>query len=225
MLLAQILLLLLILIVLILLYQFTFFLRDPERKIPQGNNIVSAADGTVLYAKTVKRNSLPISIKKKKKILLSELTKVKGFDKKTWNIVGVFMTCFNVHVNRAPISGTVKSMFNFKSNNLQMIPTLIRVLLRLKPYTKNAEHILQNSRVTTSIKGDIPVHVVQIADQWVSKIDNKIKKGSKVEKGQRIGMIKCGSQVDIIFPVADNIKIKVKEGDKVKGGSSIIAEY
>ena len=74
------------------------------------------------------------------------------------------------------------------------------------------------------IEGGLPVYVTQIADIYVNKIDCWAKEGDNLEKGQRIGMIKMGSQVDIVFPVFPNVKITVKEGQKVKAGESIIAE-
>ena len=73
--------------------------------------------------------------------------------------------------------------------------------------------------------GIFPLYVVQIADVYISKIECWIKKGKKLSKGQRYGRIIMGSQVDLIFPAKDNVKIKVEEFQDVKAGESIIATY
>ena len=85
--------------------------------------------------------------------------------------------------------------------------------------------MLENERHIILIKGKFPVLVVQIADFYIRKIVSYVKEKDNVEKGQKIGIIRMSSQVDIVLPYKKNIKIKVKEGDKVKAGESIIAEY
>ena len=63
-----------------------------------------------------------------------------------------------------------------------------------------------------------------LADIYVNRIECWVKGGEKVTKGQRIGMIKMGSQVDMIFPCKDDISVIVTEGQKVKAGESVIAK-
>ena len=214
-----------VLIICVFIYwKLFFFYRDPERTIPKGNNIVSAADGTVVYVRQVDDLSVPISIKGKKEIKLEEIVKFGSLDKSPYYIVGVFMHPTDVHVNRSPISGTVKKIIYTRGKNLPMTLMWWRVLLGIKPYEFYSRHIIQNERNTIMIEGQLPVYVTQIADIYVSKIECRVKEGENLEKGQRIGMIKMGSQVDIIFPALPNIQVVAKEGQKIKAGEGIIAE-
>ena len=132
----------------------------------------------------------------------------------------------SVHVNRAPIDGRIVEQKYIKNNkNLPMTLMWWRVLLKIRPYEKFSDHILENERNIIQINGDLPVSVIQIADIYVNKIVAFFSKDDIIKKGERIGVIKMGSQVDIIFPALDNVNIKIHEGDYVYAGSSIIAEY
>ena len=216
--------LLLLLITLYFFWRFFWFFRNPERNIPEGNNIVSAADGTVEYVKKVIGGNVPISIKNKKEITLEEITKYFPINlKDPYYIVGVFMHPTSIHVNRAPIAGTIKKMVYTRGVNLPMTLMWWRVLLNMEPYEFYSKHILSNERNTTFIAGVLPLIVVQISDIYIKKIEPWIKESDTVNKGQRIGIIKMGSQVDIIFPVQVNVEIIAKKGDKVKAGESILA--
>lgn len=214
------------LIVLLYLYwRFYFFFRDPERKIPEGSNIVSAADGTVVYIKKVQDFRTPLSVKNKKEIHLNEILKEDlAMLKGDYFIVGVFMHPTSVHVNRAPVAGIIKKITYTAGRNLPMTLMWMRVFFRKKPYELYSDHIFTNERNAILIENKIPVFVVQIADIYVRKIECWVKENESVKKGQRIGMIRMGSQVDIIFPRRSNIDIKVKEGQIVRAGETIIAE-
>lgn len=207
-------------------WRFFYFFRDPIRHIPAGNNIVSSADGTVVYVRKVENSIVPIAIKNKKEIKLEEITKcdLQQFKNKSYFIIGVFMHPTSVHVNRAPISGLVKKIIYTKAKNSPMTFMWWRVIFRLKPYEKYSNHIFENERNTILIEGDIPVFVTQIGDIYVNKIDCWVKENEKIEKGQKIGRIIMGSQVDIVFPCDSHIRILTKEGDKIKAGETILAE-
>ena len=208
-------------------WRFFFFFRDPNRDTPKGNNIVSPADGTIVYIRKTKKKSVPISIKNKKNILLKEISKLKDdFFKTDQYIIGIFMHPTSVHVNRSPIEGRIQYIKYFNNNkNLPMTLMWWRTLLKMKPIEKYSDHIFENERNTIHIKGKFPVTVVQIADIYVNKIICYIHKKEKVKKGQKIGMIKMGSQVDLIFPYKKEFKLQIEEGDKVKAGETIIAKY
>jgi len=208
-------------------WRFYFFYRDPDRNIPSGRNIVSAADGTVVYVKQIKKGLLPISIKRGREVRLDDVApsidSIMPHDK---YIVGVFMHPTSVHFNRAPVDGIIKFQRYFGNKiNLPMTLMWWRVVFGIKPYEAYSDHILKNERNIIAIDGVVPVVVVQIADIYVNRIISNVKPGHKVIKGQKIGGIFLGSQVDIIFPCSSNLKILVHEGDKVTAGSSIIAEY
>lgn len=204
-------------------WRYFFFFRDPDRVIPEGDNIVSPADGTVVYVKKVEKGIVPVSIKKRREIKLEEILKTI-IPQDTYYIVGIFMHPTSVHVNRAPIDGEVSQIFYTKGGNLPMTAMWWRVLTKRKPFEAYSHHIITNERNVISIIGKIPVFVVQIADIYVNRIECWISIGDKILKGQRIGRILMGSQVDLVFPY-NNIRVIVSAGQKVKAGENIIAEF
>jgi phosphatidylserine decarboxylase len=205
-------------------WRFVFFFRDPERTTPPGSNIISPADGRVVYIKKVKNNTVPISIKKRRKIPLAELTRVDDFRDTDAYVIGIFMRPTDVHVNRAPISGQVTNIHYHKAQNLPMTMMWLRSLLGLKPYEKHAHHILQNERNTVVFAGDITVAVVQIAELYVRRIVCAVRRGCRVGKGDRFGMIRMGSQVDCVFP-QEATTVQVKVGERVRAGETVLATY
>ena len=83
-----------------------------------------------------------------------------------------------------------------------------------------------NERVTTIIdSGTFKIAVVQIASRLVRRIASYLGEGDMVQIGQRIGMIRLGSQVDVAIPEIENLRINVKPGDEVRAGVSVIARY
>ncbi|MDY6966252.1 MAG: phosphatidylserine decarboxylase [Halobacteriota archaeon] len=207
-------------------WRYFYFFRDPDRTPPNGNNIVAPADGTIMYIRKIEDGKVPIAIKNGKEIELKEIMKTNSDDNvKNGYIVGIFMTPWDVHVNRAPISGKVEQMSYFSSKNVSMGRATLNKILGIKPLYTGTRHIPLNERNTVRIKGDFPLYVVQIADSYINKIEDWVKEGDVLEKGQRIGIIKMGSQVDTIFPDLENIEIKVREGEHVKAGETILAIY
>lgn len=216
---------LVIILLLITYWKFFYFFRDPERIIPPGNNLVSPADGTVIYIKKIEAGEIPIAVKNGNKIKLEEITKASMSDEfKDGYIIGIFMSLWDVHVNRSPIFGVVERIRYFPGKNLTMARMTMNKLLRRKEVFQDNGYLLQNERNTLLIRGIFPVAVVQIADLHVNKIVSFVTEKDTLEKGQRIGLIKMGSQVDIILPNMPNGKIKVNIGQHVKAGETIIAE-
>jgi len=205
-------------------WRLFYFFRDPEREIPSGNNIVAPADGTIVYANICDDEYAPVTIKKGKQIRLDEIAKTDLPPGKLCH-VGIFMSFFDVHVNRIPIDGQIEFIKHYKSKNFSMNLMGLRKYWGLKPLYKDSVHIYENERKTVRINGEIPVYVVQIADAYVSKIVSFVKEGSSQKKGARFGKIMMGSQVDLIFPYRDGMKILVSEWDHVKAGENIIATY
>ena len=216
--------LIIILFLIYIYWRFFFFYSDPDRKTPSGENIVSPADGTVVYITEIKDNVVPISIKNKKLISLEEIFKYRVDKSQSSYLVGIFMHPTSVHVNRAPIAGTIEEIIYTIGRNLPMTFMWWRVLLSMKPYEFYSPHILKNERNTIMFKGKIPLFIVQIADIYVNKIECWVKVGEKVEKGKRVGMIKMGSQVDLLFPCTPVFEICVQIGEKVLAGETIIAK-
>lgn len=163
---------------------FLWFFRDPKRVIPTGPGlVVSPGDGLVTEAEWV------------------EL--VSG----NYLRVSIFLSVFDVHVNRSPVSGVVK-------------------LAELRPgqflNAMKAESVLHNEQTLVVIDaGGYEVSFKQIAGLLARRIVCPLKAGDRVERGQRVGLIKFGSRVDVLLPAA--AELKVKRGMRVRGGSSVLA--
>jgi phosphatidylserine decarboxylase len=215
---------LIILIPLFFLYRFWYFFRDPKRAIPDGNNIIAPADGFIIYIREIKNNEVPVSVKKGEKITVEELSNSgSDFDL----VIGIFMTPFSVHYNRFPFSGNIKkNVYRRSDANLSMSNSFLNLIFNLKPYSAGSKYIIQNERNTVVIENkDVNGAVVQIADKWVNKIKNiEIKENDNVNKGDKIGMIRMGSQCDLFLKIKKKYKIFVKERDYVKAGSSVLIE-
>lgn len=211
-------------------WRYFYFFRDPERPVPSRAALVSPADGFVVYVRAVKSGRAPLAVKENKTVPLEEVLrtgKAAGFDDGT--LLGIFMTPMSVHVNRAPISGTISQRFYFRGTDVKsMMPMSLRTMFHRLPYEKGSKHILTNERETLLIVGDFPVFLTRIADPYVNKIVTWKREGEKVAQGERIGLIKMGSQADLFFPAQVNgrpLRVLVKEGDYVYGGSTALAAY
>ncbi|MFC2089075.1 phosphatidylserine decarboxylase family protein [Calditrichota bacterium] len=165
-----------------------FFFRDPEREIPQYESlIVSPADGKVIKIKEVAENHYLHN----KAIMVS-----------------IFMSIFNVHVNRIPISGEIEYL-NYKSG-------------KFIPAFKDKSSDL-NERMMVGIKSPQgKILLKQIAGIIARRIVCNLKKADKVEVGAGFGMIMYGSRVDIIVPLSSKINVQLNQ--KVIAGETIIGE-
>ena len=133
---------------------------------------------------------------------------VKKDKKKGTVTVSVFMNVHNVHVNRAPIEGMVKRTRHHPGPHAPA-------------YKKVSD---RNEQFVTDLDTYIgPVRIVQIAGTVARRIIPYIKKGDSLRKGQRIGIIRLGSRVDLVFP-ADMVRIRVEEGQKVLAGETSIGD-
>ena len=189
-----------------LLYQFW---RDPERFPPKKEGvIVSPADGEVIYIKSIPGGSTPIATKNGTDYSLQELAGSGLLDGKL-TIIGIEMNFLNVHVNRCPIEGAVK-----------MIKHIPGKFISLRD--KTAPFL--NTRCTTIIANDeLMVGTVQIASRLVRKVDNYLSLGQPVNTGERLGMIRFGSQVAVIIPNKNEVMIDTFIGQHVFAGTTILA--
>jgi phosphatidylserine decarboxylase len=157
-----------------------YFFRDPERQIPSGPVAVSPADGRVVAVKP---------------------------ESATQNRISIFLNVFDVHVNRAPISGTISKV----------------------QYQQGAFHVasreecsVQNEQNVVTVQGEgTTVVFKQIAGLIARRIVFNKKPGDCVSTGERIGLIKFGSRCDVLF--GPEWEIVVSPGMRVAGGSSVIA--
>jgi phosphatidylserine decarboxylase len=104
-----------------------------------------------------------------------------------------------------------------------------RILRRREPYSEGSAHIVQNARTVTKLNGrlkgaELPCYVVQIAAKTVAGIDSYVKPGDVVEKGTIFGMIRIGSQVDLVVPWREGMNIHVRPGDRVRAGETLLCD-
>jgi phosphatidylserine decarboxylase len=188
-----------------------FFFRDPDRVIPAEEGIlVSPADGEVIYVKNIEDGEFPFAVKKGKVISIDDFILEESFMKKGVQ-VGIAMNFLNVHVNRTPLSGTIL--------RIRRIPGEFRSL-------KHLSSLLENERVCTLIDGkDLSICVVQIASRLVRRITSYFNEGDSCRIGDRIGMIRFGSQVDLLIPDTPGLQVLVKVGDEINAGETVVARY
>lgn len=194
------------LVVAFLLFWKFWFLRDPERTIPDGGVIVAPADGKIIKIVDLD-NVNKINIKKgligKIKTLCSDVSS-------SCYLISIYMNPLNVHIQRASQSGKVLSV---KHVNGKM------------GITKSFKNGLLNEKTEALIKNEKigNFKIIQIAGFLVNRIENWLTINQSVVKGQKIGLINFGSQVSLIIP-KNKVKLTVKQGDKVYSGSTIVAK-
>lgn len=157
-----------------------YFFRDPDRVVPSGPVAVSPADGKI------------VSIRRED----PQRTRI-----------GIFMNIFDVHVNRAPISGEIA--------DIHYTPGRFLIANR-------EDASLQNEQNSVTIAGTAgPIVFNQIAGLIARRIVFHKKKGETVQAGERVGLIKFGSRVDVFL--GPEWELQVEQGMRVKAGSSILA--
>ncbi|MEO8512103.1 MAG: phosphatidylserine decarboxylase family protein [Ignavibacteria bacterium] len=182
---------LVLLVLSVILISFTlYFFRDPARDIPaelNSGDVLSPADGRVMMIEEVEENE---------------------FLKAPAKVIGIFLSPLNVHVNRVPISGTVKFYQYIKGEFIAA-------------YDHNSAD--KNERTVIGIEGErFKVLFKQITGFVARRIVCELRVGDKVKIGEKFGMIKFGSRTDVILPRNANIKVSVNQ--KVTGGITLLAE-
>jgi phosphatidylserine decarboxylase len=180
----------LVLVPVVLLWGFVVsFFRDPERVVPEDPAaVVSPADGTVTHVEEVDEADFPGGRALR---------------------VSIFLSVFNVHVNRNPRPGRVTSVRYFPGEFLD---------------ARAGECAVRNEQFWTDYEDGTtgtPVRVKQIAGAIARRIVCWLRPGEEVRAGARFGMIKFGSRTDLLLPVGAG-EVRVKVGDKVRGGSSVL---
>ncbi|MDQ3855904.1 MAG: phosphatidylserine decarboxylase [Chloroflexota bacterium] len=185
------------------------FYRDPERTVPDRDHIiVSPADGEVIYVRESRGGMLPVSTKHGHSYPLQELTKTPLRSEEAV-VIGIGMSFLDVHINRAPIAGRVTLQRHFPGRFGSL---------------KRPEMVFENERATTVIEGnELQVAMVQIASRLVRQIATFVREGEQVELGQRVGVIRLGSQVDLVLPAREDLRVMVQVGQRVRAGESVVA--
>jgi phosphatidylserine decarboxylase len=163
---------------------FLWFFRDPKRAIPDiPGAVVSPADGKVTDVSSV----------------------TVGGDKRTR--ISIFLSVFDVHVNRSPIAGTVREVRYQRGKFLNAM---------------NRASAEENEQNIVRVEGDGQTVVFkQIAGLLARRIVFYPKTGDRLQRGQRVGLIKFGSRTDVLLDSSASLQVKV--GDRVRGGASILA--
>jgi phosphatidylserine decarboxylase len=210
-------------------WRYVWFFRNPPRRIPDAEGVVSPADGTVVYVKRVEPGADVVTIKRGLAAKLADIVHEDAAVPKL--VIGVFMSPFDVHYNRAPVTGEVEFVRHHpgRGANVQMGPMHWRILLRRPPYYEGAEHIVRNERTVTKINGalrgeHLACYVVQIAAKTVDGIDSYVRPGEAVKRGDIFGMIRIGSQVDTVLPWRQGMTIRVRPGDRVRAGETVLCD-
>ena len=178
-------------VLLLLALWLTAFFRDPVRSGPRGERFVIApADGKVV---AVARVDEPM-------YLGAPATRLS-----------IFMSVFDVHVNRYPVSGTVE---------------LVRYHAGTFLHAATDKASLDNEQASVGIRGlRGRVLVRQIAGLIARRIVTDGREGERVTQAERMGMIRFGSRVDVFLPAALHPVVRVAPGDRVRAGASVLAEY
>jgi phosphatidylserine decarboxylase len=140
---------------------------------------------------------------------IQQIIQSKDSDIGECTIISTFMNLHNVHVNRIPLDGLITDVVHIYGSHLPA-------------YRKES---VKNERVVITIDTDIGiVKLIQIAGTLARRIVPYITKGDKLKKGERIGIIRFGSRVDIYMPSKSIKNLKVKLGDRIRAGEKSIAE-
>jgi phosphatidylserine decarboxylase len=184
------------------------FYRDPERVIPKEAGLVlSPADGTVIYVRRLDAGE-PLRCEKNGAAMVLDEVKGTGLEHEVLWQVGISMVFTDVHVNRAPIAGKVSLVHHRPGKFLS---------LRLK------EALNVNERQTLVIaNGEFQICLVQIASRLVRRIAAYVSADQELQRGQRVGMIKFGSQVDLFVPVRAAKRLEVSVGQRLTAGETVI---
>jgi len=166
-----------------------WFFRDPQRLIPDGEEVITApGDGKVLEIVPIKHDEF-----------------IGGEAKR----VSIFLSVFNVHVNRVPASGLVREVKRFPG----------KFLIAYDPRATE-----ENNRLRIDIDSKRGrLRCVQVTGAIARRIVCHLQAGQRIERGDRYGMIRFGSRMDLIIPA--NAAVKIKQGEVVHGGETVIATW
>ena len=167
------------------------FFRDPVRPGPRGEQLVLApADGRIV----------DVAVVNEPMYLEAEATRVS-----------IFMSVFDVHVNRYPVSGQIELMHHNAGKFL---------------HAASEKASLDNEQSSVGIRGARgPLLVRQIAGLIARRIVTDGRPGDRVAQAARMGMIRFGSRVDVFVQRASGLTVRVAVGDRVRAGASVLAEY
>ena len=171
-----------------------YFFRDPPRRIPTGAGVlVAPADGKVVEITRLPHDEF-----------------IGGPAVR----IGIFLSIFNVHLNRAPAESRVIALRYSPGEFLNAL---------------NSESAIRNENTWIGLEEESPPHrrmvVRQISGAIARRIVCDLRPGETLARGQKFGMIKLGSRTELIIPDGDDLTIEVEIGRKIKAGETIMAQY
>ena len=179
---------------------FAFF-RDPERVVPQTETaLVAPADGIVSLI-TLAEPPLELQV--------PDGTDAPGLSEGPVTRVSIFMSVFDVHINRAPIAGTVRRVVYIPGK-------FVNAELDKASEENERQHVLIER------SDGLLIGFTQIAGLLARRIVPFVKPGDTVAKGQRVGLIRFGSRVDVYLPAGTDARVLM--GQRVFAGETVIAE-
>jgi phosphatidylserine decarboxylase len=210
-------------------WRYVWFFRNPPRVTPAEEGLVSPADGTVVYVRKVEPGEDVVVIKQGLRATVKDIARADDGGAKI--VIGIFMSPFDVHYNRAPLDARVDFVRRHPGSgrNAHMGAMHLRTLFNIAPHYENSVHIVQNERTVTHFIAEyrgrpLSFYVVQIGARTVNGIDSYYRDGERVERGATFGMIRIGSQVDLIVPWREELQPRVRPGDTVRAGETILVQ-
>lgn len=174
------------------LVEVVWFFRDPQRVLPDDPlALLSPADGTITHIDEVEEADFPGG---------------RAFR------ISIFLSIFNVHVNRVPRNGSVRQLRYFRGRFLD---------------ARRPDCGVLNEQLWVDLEepSGRPVRIKQIVGALARRIVCQLRVGEQVTAGQRFGMIKFGSRTDILIPAGEPLDLNIKLGDKVQGGSTVLLRF
>lgn len=189
------------------------FFRDPSRPIyADPSFFLAPADGVIVYQEAVDPDGPLLDIKGKRYSLRTAM-RDPGYDRRSL-VVGIFMTFFDVHVNRVPYPGRLswRMLEPIETENRPMLEMEKAIVDDLRVPLDNADYVYTNQRMLNRIDSHLlphPYYVLQIADYDVDAITPfELKQHQPVDQGHRFSMIRYGSQVDLIVPLSERYELE-----------------
>ncbi|HEX4685043.1 MAG TPA: phosphatidylserine decarboxylase, partial [Gemmatimonadaceae bacterium] len=197
-------------------WRFRFFHRNPERRAPSGADPLCPADGRIIYVDDVELT--PDAANPYHERVRAAFA-VEG----QWTVVATYLSIFDVHFVRSPIAGRVRLHHIAPvASNRSMGGSFLYAALRRPLPLGRRDYTGKNEFLGVSIEGDgLRILLVLMADWWIDQIVTLIGDGETVQRGQLLGKIQMGSQVDLWAP-AGQLAAILEPGVAVRAGETVI---
>lgn len=199
-------------------WRFFFFHRNPSRTIPPGSSPVFPADGRILYVENVSLTSSSTNAYHRR---VQEAFDCTG----EWTVLATYLSIFDVHFVRSPIAGKVRlHHVNAINENQSMGGSFFIAALRRPLPIGRRSYTEKNEFLGVSVESaTTQILLVLMADWWIDQILTFVDDGQLIDRGQVIGKIQMGSQVDLWIP-ADTFDSMPEVGTAVRAGETLLQE-